>query len=360
MNINKLFFELIQVSLGTRGCFSHMPSAEEWGELYNMAKKQSLVGVCFFGVQKLVAKQQELPEMLHLTWMGMAAKIQQRNEVLNKNCEKLYNQLSSDGFRTCIFKGQAIAKSYSDGLPLLRQSGDIDIWCVGETIHSLVRYLQSRNVRYEAISTHVGCSFLSDTEVELHPQPAVFRCLWNNLRLKRWFKSFDVDCFECSNGFLIPSIEFNLVYLMIHMYNHTLFEGIGLRQMVDYYFVLTQSNTSQKNDALRTLKSLGISKYISAVMYIMENVFDVEKNVLLCPSDARLGLFLLKEIMEGGNFGHHDKRFKHSNNLLVHGLIGMQKKIKMWEFAPFEILFSPFWSLWQISWRISRGYMKDR
>lgn len=35
-----LFFELIQVSLGTRICLSNTPSANEWGELYAMAKKQ--------------------------------------------------------------------------------------------------------------------------------------------------------------------------------------------------------------------------------------------------------------------------------------------------------------------------------
>lgn len=82
-NTDQLFFELIQVSLGTRICLSHSPSADEWGELYAMAKKQSLVGVCFAGVQRLVNQHQEPPEMLYLTWMGMAAKMQQRNELMN-------------------------------------------------------------------------------------------------------------------------------------------------------------------------------------------------------------------------------------------------------------------------------------
>lgn len=58
--INKLFFELIQVARGTRICLSHTPSANEWGVLYAMAKKQSLVGVCFAGVQE--ASSQPSPE----------------------------------------------------------------------------------------------------------------------------------------------------------------------------------------------------------------------------------------------------------------------------------------------------------
>ena len=101
-NIDCLFFELIQVAIGTRICLSHTPSADEWGELYAMAMKQSLVGVCFAGVQKTSPQpspegkgekslllrgdleEAYIPEMLYFTWMGMAVKIQQRNETINR------------------------------------------------------------------------------------------------------------------------------------------------------------------------------------------------------------------------------------------------------------------------------------
>ena len=58
--INKLFYELIQVSLGRIVCLSRTPSESQWHELYAIAKKQSLVGVCFAGVQK--ASPQPSPE----------------------------------------------------------------------------------------------------------------------------------------------------------------------------------------------------------------------------------------------------------------------------------------------------------
>ena len=87
--IEQLFFELIRVAIGSQYMLSRPPSGEEWKALYAMAKKQSLVGVCFAGVQKLQTQRQEPPEMLYLTWMGMAAKIQQRNEVVNRQCVEL-------------------------------------------------------------------------------------------------------------------------------------------------------------------------------------------------------------------------------------------------------------------------------
>lgn len=111
--INKLFFELIQVAIGTRICLSHTPNADEWGELYAMAKKQSLVGICFAGVQRLGANADDgfsaigMPEMLYLTWMGMAAKIPQKNEAMKAKGDVLLAEFRNKGMDACILKGQA-------------------------------------------------------------------------------------------------------------------------------------------------------------------------------------------------------------------------------------------------------------
>lgn len=132
--MNKLFFELIRVAIGNQVCLSRTPKVKEWQELYAMAKKQSLVGICFAGVQKLQTQRlapnswgDERGEMLYLQWMGMAAKIQQRNEMLNKKGEELMAQLKDAGMDACILKGQSLAPYYND-LAALRQSGDIDVW----------------------------------------------------------------------------------------------------------------------------------------------------------------------------------------------------------------------------------------
>ena len=82
-DMNKLFFEPIRVALGNADSLSLKPSDKEWRLLYDMAKKQSLVGICFAAVQRL-PEDERPPEMLYLTWMGMSAKIQQRNEVVNR------------------------------------------------------------------------------------------------------------------------------------------------------------------------------------------------------------------------------------------------------------------------------------
>ena len=83
--MNSLFYQLIRVAIGTQDSLSHTPSNKEWKALYDIAKKQSLVGVCFAALQRLGADANEglarigMSEMLYLTWMGTTAKIQQKN-----------------------------------------------------------------------------------------------------------------------------------------------------------------------------------------------------------------------------------------------------------------------------------------
>lgn len=67
--IEQLFFELIRVALGNAVSLSHKPSDKEWQQLYGMAKKQSLVGICFAAIQRL-QEETRPPEMLCLTWVN--------------------------------------------------------------------------------------------------------------------------------------------------------------------------------------------------------------------------------------------------------------------------------------------------
>lgn len=147
--MSELFFQLIRVAIGTQETLTLAPSADEWKLLYDMAKKQSLVGICFAAVQRLnslnPSNTSNLSELQYLTWMGMAAKIQQRNETVNRQCVELQAKLSADGFRSYIMKGQANAALYQCGvkngseckegkessLSGLRQSGDIDVYLDG-------------------------------------------------------------------------------------------------------------------------------------------------------------------------------------------------------------------------------------
>ena len=207
MSVDKLFFELIQVAIGNRVCLSHSPSVDEWGKLYTIAKKQSLVGICFAGVQRLVEQRQEPHEMLYLTCMGMAAKIQQKDQTMDEQCVALQKRLSADGLRTCVLKGQGVAALYrgsikdSKGsrgfngetsetfdLSALRQSGDIDAWMDAprdEVIAYVKRVCPKEDV--DISSKHIEFRLFEDTEVEAHFVPAATKTPFIGGRVRAYY-----------------------------------------------------------------------------------------------------------------------------------------------------------------------------
>lgn len=318
-DINNLFFELIRVAIGTQDTLSRPPSAKEWHSLYDMAKKQSLVGICFSALQMLTKisgpQTQNLDEMLYLRWMGMAAKIQQRNEVMNRQCVELQKRLSADGFRSCILKGQGNATIYPQHLKGLRQSGDIDVW-IDAPRERILEYVSSICPTDNAGELHVGLHIFPDTEVEVHFTPSIASGRKTNQRLQEWFEEQKSTCFSNKIIFadgleiVIPTRDFNLVYLMHHIFRHYMYEGVGLRQMLDYYFVLQSANENQNENLLKTLSSLGLKTFAEAVMYVMREVFAMDEHYMICPIDETRGRRLLEVIMEGGNFGHSTEKYK--------------------------------------------------
>lgn len=358
--MNELFFELIQISIGNRACLSHTPTAEEWKPLYEMAKKQSLVGVCFAGVQRLQQQRQESPEMLYLTWMGMAAKIQQRNEEVNRQCVEVQRMIEKAGFRNFIMKGQGNAALYNEDLKSLRQSGDIDIYVEGG-FDRVMQYVNSVTHCHDFTFQHVHFLVLNDTEVEVHYSPIALMGWMRNRRLQNWFDSKYDDCFRnklklWNSGFEIcaPTTEFNLIYQMAHIYRHVFVEGIGLRQLMDYYFLL-KSQEEAYTQVSSLLKDFGMLRFAKGLMWVIEYVFvgsnqtELSSKVGIEP-DEKEGRFLLNEIMETGNFSHGKLQsistFKPLQLVQIMGA-----KLHLLGHYPSEVIATPFYLIRHFVWK---------
>lgn len=368
--MQETFFELIQVALGVRQCLSHTPRAGEWGKLYDMAKKQSLVGVCFAGVQRLVEQRQDPPEMLYLTWMGMAAKIQQRNETVNRQCVELQAKLSADGLKSCVLKGQGNAVLYGLSLCMLRQSGDIDVWVDAsrkEIIEHVQKVAPTTNVREHHLEleafpdTSTGSA--QATEVEVHYWPAVIRHSRKNARLQKWFdgKREEQFCHRVKIGgqdVCVPTPEFNAIQQMAHMYHHLFDGGVGLRQVLDYYFVLQNLDVEKcKDDLASAMNHIGMGRFASAMMWVLHEVMGLEEGRMIVAPNEEDGRFLLDEIMRGGNFGKYDdKQTRDSSHYLSSFLGGVLWNFRFLRFNPFDWFWSPLWRVYYFAWRKMNGY----
>src|SRR3712207_6582362 len=254
MKIERLFFELLHVAIGNQNSLSKLPSEKEWKALYDMAQKQSLLAVCYMGLKNLGADSDEgfirigISEDTYFHWVGMTAIIQQKNQIVDEQCFKLHTKLAMEGMRSCVLKGQGVGQLYDAHLRGLRQSGDIDIW-VDAARKDIIKYVQKVAPTTNVREHHIELDAFQETEVEIHFWPAVIRHFLKNRKLQRWFEGKREEQF---NNYLkisdssktselklcVPILEFHAVQQMAHMYHHLFDSGIGLRQVIDYYYVL--------------------------------------------------------------------------------------------------------------------------
>ncbi len=356
-----LFFSLIRLSIGTSNTLSSQPYSDDWEKLYCMAVKQSLVGVCFAGVRRYIEDAQQrgevvsIPKKVYYQWLGAAVQIQQRNELMNRRCVELQSKLSSSGFKNSILKGQGVAALYGE-LKDLRQPGDIDVYvdCEREKTIEYARSIGQENVEWDY--KHLHLKVFKDTEVEMHYRPEVLMNLVKNRRLQRWFLSDEVQeqMFQQNGQIITPSIEFNLFYVLLHIYRHFLYEGVGLRQLMDYFYVLKSASLQDyKSKNLAAIEAFGMKRFAKGVMWIMQHVFGVDEQYLGYESDENEGRYILNQIMTGGNFGHYDARLKTNRSK---GKLGAVTKVlnhtlHLLSHYPADVVWTPIWFLYHWCWK---------
>ena len=345
-----MLIELIQVALGHRDCLSHTPSEEDWERSFQAAQMQAVIGVCFTAIQRLPSDQRP-PRNLYWKWLGIVAYIQKRNELMDSRTAEVWQRLKEAGLEAAVLKGQGIAQEYGE-LASFRMSGDIDVWVLGgyQTVCDYVqRVAPTTDLAYHRFHFNV----FNDTEVELHHRPTLMRNLLDDRKLARWYNSFGVDSFVYlkEKGFAVPSPAFNQIFILTHIYRHFLFEGIGLRQVMDYYFVL--KNHKENTDAPeQILKDLRMTRFAKAMMWILHTQFGLEEKYLICGMNEKEGRFVLGEIEQTGNFGRADQRYRYKHLRKVRHKLSHGAHLLL--HYPSEVLWTPIWLIYHRYWKKAR------
>lgn len=353
------FFELLQYSLGSRADIPDLPSDRDgWEELFKTMGQHNLLGVTFPAFDDL-HDEVEIPLGVYSRWAMMAEKIQQKNVNHKAACKLLYEKFLSNGFRSCILKGQAAAALYPR--PELRQCGDVDIWLEGDR-QAVVDFLRGRFPVKKIVYHHCDVQILKGISVEVHFTPSWMNAPLRNRRLQDYFKSISSEQFshlDGTLGFNTPTLRFAAVYMLIHIYRHVLDEGIGLRQLLDYYYVLKAMSSSDKETVLEDLRHLGLVRFAAGVMYVLREVFALGDSYLLIEPDDTMGKFLLEEILASGNFGRFDVRNAHQKgeSIAKHSKRKLTRALRYLRFFPGEVISMPGFMLWQYLWRRRNNYL---
>lgn len=354
------FFELLQISVGTREAFSGVPdSLQAWQRLMNVVADHGVIGVTFPVIKKLF-NQGAVPKDVIIPWGLATEEIVRKNKRQIEAGAYLYRKLREDGFRNCLLKGQASGAYYPD--PLLRQSGDIDLWVEGGR-DDVLAYLREGFTTRHVVYHHCEARIFKDVSVEVHFLPTWMNNPFVNHRLQKWFSALSDTQFSHYDPTLcccVPTCQFDGVFLLVHILRHLLSEGIGLRQLLDYYYVLQHLTPEDRIAVLRDLQHLGLDSFAGAVMHVLREVFGLGEAQVLCPPNARRGALLLDAILESGNFGAADPLFAgkaKTEGMIAHGWRKCKRNLRFLQLCPSEVIWMPFFVTWQYFWRRKHGYL---
>ena len=413
-----LLFSILRVAIGNERQLPLILSNNEWKEVLSLLQRHALLGIGFVAIQKL-PREQWPPANVTRTLTAYATQIKAKNLELNEECHEVVRRMNHDGIEAVVIKGQSNWEHYPEGLREYRCAGDIDLWAKqindngipiavqqGDAVEyeyykgvrGIIEYarLQCRvredKSQFKPLYYHVGYHTDKGTEVEMHYRPSFFCSPIRNMRMQRWFKEqFDV-CLQnkCQLGFPVLTSSVNVIYQLVHLYRHIFEGGIGLRQLMDYYFALrvwhndvmeckdlqSQGMWSEglgtpvmsKTEVMAVIRSFGMAKLAAAVMYVLNEVFAMPAQLsmndersrmkdypwLLCEPNEKEGKKLLGEIMLGGNFGQYDTRDAalKKGGMMKHGLWKLKRVMRLVRSYPEEAMWEPVFRVYHLFWRM--------
>lgn len=367
MNINTVL-ELIRCSVDPNTPQPDLGDVD-WEALYTFSKQQAITGVMFDMLMRMGGKETGIDRKLFLRWFKQYDRIQERNKLVNEHTVQVVHLFEEKGFRCCLLKGQGNAVMYPN--PSARISGDIDLLLIPQGLTALPRDLKERrNVVLNLVRKkfpkipfryhHVDFPVIKGLPIELHFVP----CLMNNPRYNRsiqqWLgeraeQQYDhrIELPGVEGSVPVPMLEYNIVFQMAHLMHHYFDEGIGLRQMMDYYYLLQQAAKDnlriRGEELIDVLEYLNLYDFAGAVMYVMREAFGMPEEWMIVPIDERRGQSLMAEILRGGNFGHYSGLTKHGT-AAKYFLKHWRNMRFAWEY-PAEALSEPLFRTYHFIWR---------
>ena len=397
-------YELLRVAIGNREYLTRPLSAAEWETVYYICELQAVLGIAFVGIQKL-PKEQMPPSELFAKWQKDAQKEKEIRERVTEICRKACEKHVKNGFDACILMPSLAQVSRPPQSPCVggevgaqtgevRDEGfefrggdpkDIDILCWSKDKkdgkRTIVEYVNfqyvasTKHIKPKVIRHHVNYE-MGNIPVEVRFKSEYLNNPWYNGRFENWVKELiDSNSMLKQGGDLhAPSDSFNVVYQLLHLYKKLFCEGIRLGHLLEYYYTLREFSVErlevrrppqspcvggkvsveglevrvqsgevrdERLEIMRVIERLGMKKFAGAVMYVLQTVFCMPDEYLICKPNNRNGSFVLKMTMLAGEYTRYLERTRTLRHLgrLGHHLYWLKRNRPFITQYPSEVLF---------------------
>lgn len=375
----ELLFELLLVSTRARKSLLHSYSENVWRDALLLAREQAIIGVLVTALEELrkYNPDSQPSKMLLIEWLGMGNIEEQNTAKLNEAGETVVKYFRENGFACQILKGSSVGRYYP--YPLRRTSGDIDVWLDGgrKKIYDFARKFDEKGELHGVNYHHIHFHLIEGVHIEAHIWPSFLSSPLRNYRLHQF-----CNLYRPTMDNDRTSLAFDRVFIMLHCYRHICGHGVGLRQIMDYFYVLKRSfdnndylrsattgdacqsknpNDNWREETVKWIKKLGMERFARGLMWVLQVYFGLESQYLLMKPDEKEGRFIIEEVLQTGNMGHSETRnWGSTKTPLSRFFHNLRRDAYLAKHYPHEALWQPFFSLWLYGWRFSKGLMKNR
>ena len=343
MTKEQIYLDFIHYSIATNAGIPDSVPVINWGDFLEYCNRQGVIGLVFEGVQKADVR---IPQDKLFEWIGFSESIRAQNRIVNQRIQQVQKFFEEKNCRTCVLKGQANSLMYPN--PEVRSPGDIDIWVEGKR-DDIIRMVLSVAPDAHYSIHHIKMPVFSDVSVEVHYRPMYLSNWFKDKKLQRYITEVEERQFSHKVSLGKSEIgcltnDFNVVYQLLHMYAHFFSSRNNFKQFVDYFYLLKKGLTAEEKCVCEgKFKELGIEKYASGIMWIMEKVLGLDSALLVIPTNEKIGRLILKESAYFGTY---------STSNLKYVLEQFKANIRIVRYFPKEVLISPLFLVWHQWWKL--------
>ena len=290
--MRKLFFELMQVSVGQLDCVSRFPEPNEWQKFYELAKKQAVIGICHHGVTKLFEYGLVAPQELSLDWMSEAEEIKEQNRGVTRRLITLQEELQNHHLLSSVMTGPGLTRFYNRELQALRYTKGIDVYVFG-------------------YKNQIDLNQWADINVRIFPELHAGKSRQRNNRLDKWVLQNNDLMFRKAGELVVPSHSATILIQLTHLYDLFINKRLLMRNLMDLFFVIRYAQGDSRifqypqNTLEGVVKDLGLTRFTRGIMWLLKEVLALDPKLLPLEPLEEEGQFLLSQIM-GDVFTFHN------------------------------------------------------
>ena len=285
----------------------HVPDHTNWDEVLNLASKHGVAAIALDGIQRCIDENIPINIDLQTKLERIGITTQQeseykRQEKVIASLVKFYQQY---GIRMMVLKGWGLSQNYPN--PSHRPCSDLDIYLFGDQEKADKLIEHELGIKVDHSHHHHTVFVYKGLIVENHYN---FLNVYSHRstrkiekRLKELVMIGTKDIQIANQTVILPSVDFNALFVLRHMAVEFAATGMVMRQVLDWgLFVKKYHSEINWDSLLPFVKELNMHHFLDEVNYVCYFYLGFEKNLFKGFGSTYYGEIVYADLFNPKNF----------------------------------------------------------